>query len=130
MTTKRPGNPDIWKYAAAGAKARARAARQRRALGPPSLREMRRQVGKLDSPQAAQRWIEWAFELAVTGRIAGATANAAASLVREWGRIREGEVTFEVVEQLRRDVSSLRAERDQLAQEVERLQLVLQRRTA
>src|SRR2546427_791164 len=116
-------NPDIAKHASVGG--RAKAALRLRAEDVVAL-------GPLKEPGDAKRWLAAAFEWAATGKVPGSRALAMVGAIREWGKLHETEATFAVIERLRADVAALAADRDRLAQEVERLELALAqaRRTA
>jgi len=108
-------NPEIAMHASAGG--RAKAARR------PLRAEHVAALPALDSPRAAQAWLRAAFEWAAIGKVNGSRALAMVSAIREWGKLREAEATFEAIEQLRATVHQLEADRDRLAQELEQARL-------
>ncbi len=97
------GNPDIGRHSA---KAARRSAQRRRRL---TLPEVEQELGALDTPQDAQRWLRQAYVWAAGGLVPGTVASAMVRAAEVWlkahdmaqvaGRIRELE---QLVADLRR----------------------------
>lgn len=99
-----------------------RSGQRRRRL---TLDDVARQVAPLDSIEHTMTRLDTVGRWALAGMLPGAIASAVVRSCEVWLKAHDAEATFEVLEALRADVAALKAERDHLAQEVERLELAL-----
>lgn len=101
-----------------------RSARARRAKSL-NFERVQAELGPLQTRQDARRRLDRLSLWLASGLISGSAGGAAVRAMEVWLRDLEAEATFEAIEELRRTVEQLTAERDALRQEVEQLQLEL-----
>jgi hypothetical protein len=95
-------NPDIGKQASHGGKARAR-----RRL---TLERVERELPPLDSPESAMLRLDRIGLWATAGMLPGSVASAVVRSVEVWIRGHESRLTREVVEDLKEEVTRLKAQ--------------------
>ena len=71
-----------------------------------------KELGDLETHSDAERWLKQLVIWGAGGRIAGSVLLACVSAVRVWKDLRESEASFDAIEDLRKDVQTLRDERD------------------
>ncbi len=92
-----------------------------------NLPRITHELGTLESPEDAKRWLEKAYLWTAAKMIPAGAGNACVRAVAEWQKIEESAATFEAIESLRTTVKELQAERDRLEQENAQLKLELDR---
>ena len=106
----------------------------RRGSGRPrtrlTLAQLTVELGELETPRDAKRWLAAAYRWAAVKLLPGTAANACVRAVAEWQKIHESEATFEAIEELRSTVARVTAERDELRRKVEQLELTRRRGAA
>ena len=99
------GNPEIWKHAAEGGRARAR--KRKETL---TLERVEATLGALDSLEDAQRWLRHIGLWAAAGLLAGSVTSACVRAVEVWIRSHEARLSERIVGDLRERLDELEAQ--------------------
>lgn len=78
-----------------------------------------RELGPLDTPADAERWLKQLTIWGCAGKVPGTVVMAGVRAVDGWVKVRELSASFEAIEDLRADMRKLREERDCLARDLE-----------
>ncbi len=85
----------------------ARSASRRRKL---TYEDVVAELGELETPADAKRWLKTAFTWGASGRIPGTMANACGTCVREWLRAHQEEIDLSRIKALEARIAELEAE--------------------